>query len=81
MFSFAPGRPSMQFNRFMHCTVGRRAELGSGMAGKDPRLCRRMLDEIPESTATMDNMLGGPIRTRRAVRRAPGHLTCNHTEG
>ena len=28
----------MQFNLFMYCTVGRRAELESGMAGKDPRL-------------------------------------------
>lgn len=38
----------MQFNLFMYCTVGRRAELESGMAGKDPRLYGRMLDEIAE---------------------------------
>ena len=38
----------MRFNLFMYCIVGRRAELESGMAGKDPRLYRRMLDEIAE---------------------------------
>ena len=51
----------MQFNLFVYCTVGRRAELGSGIAGKDSRLYRRMLDEVAASIATMDNMLGGRI--------------------
>ena len=32
----------------MYCTVGRRPELEKGMAGKDPLLYRRMLDEIAE---------------------------------
>ncbi len=32
----------------MYCTVGRRSELEKGMAGKDPLLYRRMLDEIAE---------------------------------
>ena len=44
----------MQFNLFMYCTVGRRAELESGMAGKDPRLYRRMLDEIAEYVGFAD---------------------------
>ena len=50
----------MQFNLFMYCTVGRRAELGSGMTGKAPRY-RRMLDEIAASIVTMDNMVGARI--------------------
>ncbi len=36
----------IRFNPFMYCTVGRRAELARGMAGKDPYLYQRMLDEI-----------------------------------
>ena len=32
----------------MYCTVGRRPELEKGMAGKDPLLYRRMLDEIAD---------------------------------
>ena len=36
----------IDFNLFMYCTAGRREELERGMAGKDPRLYRRMLDEI-----------------------------------
>ena len=32
----------------MYCTVGRRSELEKGMAGKSPKLYRRMLDEIAE---------------------------------
>ena len=71
----------MQFNLFMYCTVGRRAELGSGMTGKDPQLYRRMLDEIAASIATMNKNARRAHRTRRAGRRASGHLTCNHTEG
>ena len=51
----------MPFSLFMYCTVGRRAEFESGMAGEGPRLYRRMLDEIAEFIATMDNMLGGRI--------------------
>lgn len=38
--------PAIRFNPFMYCTVGRRAELERGMAGKDPALFQRMLDEI-----------------------------------
>jgi alkanesulfonate monooxygenase SsuD/methylene tetrahydromethanopterin reductase-like flavin-dependent oxidoreductase (luciferase family) len=32
----------------MYCTVGRRAELEAGMAGRKPELYQRMLDEIAE---------------------------------
>ena len=35
----------IRFNPFMYCTVGRREELEQGMAGKDPLLYQRMLDE------------------------------------
>ena len=38
----------IKFNPFMYCTVGRRSELENGMAGKNPVLYRRMLDEIAE---------------------------------
>ena len=51
----------MQFSLYRYCTVGCRAELETGMAGKDPRLCRRMLDETAASIATMDNMVGERI--------------------
>ena len=60
----------MQFNLFMYCTVGRQAELGLGMTGKDPRHYRRMLDEIAASIATMDNMPGrriGPDKRAAAL--------------
>jgi len=33
----------MKFNLFMYGTVGRRAELGAGMAGNDPLRYRRVL--------------------------------------
>ena len=36
----------MKFNLFMYCIVGRRAELESGMAGKNPELYQRMITEI-----------------------------------
>ncbi|MGR9091788.1 MAG: LLM class flavin-dependent oxidoreductase [Gammaproteobacteria bacterium] len=36
----------IDFNLFIYCTVGRREELERGMAGKDPVLYRRMLEEI-----------------------------------
>ncbi len=36
----------IDFNLFMYCTMGRREELERGMAGKDPVLYRRMLEEI-----------------------------------
>jgi alkanesulfonate monooxygenase SsuD/methylene tetrahydromethanopterin reductase-like flavin-dependent oxidoreductase (luciferase family) len=36
----------VDFNLFMYCTIGRRAELEQGMAGRRPELYRRMLDEI-----------------------------------
>ncbi len=46
---------TIRFNPFMYCTVGRRAELERGMAGKDPRLYRRMLDEIAEYVRFADD--------------------------
>lgn len=36
----------MQFGLFVYCTVGRRHELERGMAGRDPALYRRMIDEL-----------------------------------
>lgn len=36
----------MNFNLFMYCVVGRRAELEKGMAGQNGVLYQRMLDEI-----------------------------------
>ena len=36
----------MRFSLFMYCTVGRRAELEAGMAGRRPELYRRMLDDM-----------------------------------
>jgi alkanesulfonate monooxygenase SsuD/methylene tetrahydromethanopterin reductase-like flavin-dependent oxidoreductase (luciferase family) len=44
----------INFNPFMYCTVGRRAELEKGMAGKDPVLYQRMLDEIAEYVSFAD---------------------------
>ncbi|MGR8946756.1 MAG: LLM class flavin-dependent oxidoreductase [Gammaproteobacteria bacterium] len=44
----------IDFNAFMYCTVGRRAELESGMAGKDPLLYQRMLGEIAEYVTFAD---------------------------
>lgn len=38
----------MDFNLFMYCTIGRRAELEAGMAGHKPELYQRMLSEIAE---------------------------------
>ena len=38
----------MQFGLFMYCTVGRRAELEAGMAGRNNDLYQRMLDEIAQ---------------------------------
>ena len=71
----------MQLDLFMYCTVGRRAELGSGMTGKDPWLCRGMLDETAESNRHHGQHGRRAHWTRRAGHRAPGHLTCSHTEG
>ncbi len=36
----------MDFHAFMYVTISRRHELERGMAGKDPVLYQRMLDEI-----------------------------------
>ena len=36
----------MDFHAFMYVTIGRRHELEQGMAGKNPVLYQRMLDEI-----------------------------------
>lgn len=38
----------MDFSLFMYCTVGRRAELEAGMAGRRPELYQRMLAEIAD---------------------------------
>lgn len=38
----------------MYCTVGRRSELERGMAGKDPLLYQRMLNEIAEYVSFAD---------------------------
>ena len=44
----------MKFNLFMYCTVGRRAELEAGMAGKNHALYQRMLAEIAEYARVAD---------------------------
>ncbi len=44
----------IRFNPFMYCTVGRRPELERGMAGKNPLLYQRMLDEIAEYVGFAD---------------------------
>lgn len=44
----------IRFNPFMYCTIGRRAELERGMAGKDPVLYQRMLAEIAEYVGFAD---------------------------
>jgi len=44
----------MDFHAFMYVTIGRRHELERGMAGKDPVLYQRMLDEIGEYARTCD---------------------------
>jgi len=44
----------MDFHAFMYVTVGRRHELERGMAGKDPVLYQRMLDEIADYARTCD---------------------------
>jgi alkanesulfonate monooxygenase SsuD/methylene tetrahydromethanopterin reductase-like flavin-dependent oxidoreductase (luciferase family) len=45
----------MKFDLFMYCTVGRRAELEAGMAGRRPELYQRMLDEIAEYVRFADD--------------------------
>lgn len=44
----------IRFNPFVYCTIGRRAELERGMAGKDPLLYQRMLDELAEYVTLAD---------------------------
>jgi alkanesulfonate monooxygenase SsuD/methylene tetrahydromethanopterin reductase-like flavin-dependent oxidoreductase (luciferase family) len=44
----------MDFHAFMYVTIGRRHELERGMAGKDPVLYQRMLDEIAEYARACD---------------------------
>ena len=36
----------MKFNLFVYCTVGRRQELEAGMAGRNPELYQRMIQEL-----------------------------------
>ena len=39
----------MRFSLFMYCTIGRRAELETGMAGRNPVLRKRILrDNVVE---------------------------------
>jgi alkanesulfonate monooxygenase SsuD/methylene tetrahydromethanopterin reductase-like flavin-dependent oxidoreductase (luciferase family) len=45
----------MRFSLFMYCTVGRRAELEAGMAGRRPELYQRMLDKIAEYVRFADD--------------------------
>ena len=45
----------MRFSLFMYCTIGRRAELEAGMAGRNPELYQRMLDEIAEYVRFADD--------------------------
>ena len=45
----------MRFSLFMYCTVGRRAELEAGLAGRRPELYQRMLDEIAEYVRFADD--------------------------
>ena len=44
----------MDFHAFMYVTIGRRHELERGMAGKDPVLYQRMLDEIADYARLCD---------------------------
>jgi hypothetical protein len=44
----------MDFHAFVYVTIGRRHELERGMAGKDPVLYQRMLDEIAEYARVCD---------------------------
>ena len=45
----------MKFSLFMYCTIGRKDELQSGMAGRKPELYQRMLDEIAEYARFADD--------------------------
>lgn len=47
---------TLQFNLFMYCTIGRRAELEAGMAGMRNDLYVRMLDEIAHYASTADEL-------------------------
>ena len=50
----------MDFNLFIYCTAGRRAELEAGMAGQKHELYQRMLDEIADyATFADDNGYAG----------------------
>src|SRR4029450_9868065 len=51
----------MDFHAFMYVTIGRRHELERGMAGKDPVLYRRMLDEIAEYAQICDATGGSGV--------------------
>lgn len=46
----------MDFNLFMYCTVGRRAEIEAGMAGRRTDLYQRMLAEIGEYAGYADEV-------------------------
>ena len=44
----------MKFGLFVYCTVGRRAELEAGMAGRNPELYHRMLAELGDLATFAD---------------------------
>ena len=44
----------MKFGLFVYCTVGRRADLEAGMAGRRPELYQRMLQELADVATFAD---------------------------
>ena len=77
----------MKFHAFMYVTIGRRRELERGMAGKDPVLYQRMLDEIGEYARLCDEAGWCWHRHPRAspanrrVRAGPGPRPDGHVPG
>ena len=63
----------MDFHAFMYVTIGRRHELERGMAGKDPVLYQRMLDEIAEYARTCDQT-GWSGTVSRLIENAARHV-------
>ena len=72
----------MDFNLFMYCTIGRRAELEAGMAGTKPELYQRMLSEIAEyatyadQAATADSVTPNITSRSKASRSPTIHCSC-----
>ena len=48
----------MKFGLFVYCTVGRRAELEQGMAGRRPELYQRMIQELGDYAAFGEERVG-----------------------